>query len=512
MTSTRPHEIGQRYVPQRQIGRGGMGAVWLAVDEVLGREVAVKRIGWFPGGGSPGLARAQREAKLAARLNHPHVVAVFDFVSEGDEQWLVMEYVAGTDLAALLSEDGGLPPDDAAALLAEVADALTSAHAAGIVHRDVKPSNILVTPEGIAKLADFGIARARDSTVTVSGLVTGSPAYLAPEVASGSPATEASDVWSLGATLYHALQGRPPYDTTEGVLAAMYRIVHEQPPRLPDSGWPAELLSTTMTTDPDARWSMSHVRDYLASGPLPAQDSGASVGSAAAFAVGSPADSEPGSPGWPVARDDDRRRAWARPLLATTVVLLLALLGGWALVRHEPSPRAGDGSLVASSAGSSGHPSRTPSRTPSKTAPKPTKQSSPPAETPTASAPNASPTVASPTPGPAGTPNAGGSQVAAMRSFVQQYVATALTDPATSWDQLTPRFQQDCCASNEANYAGYWNTIATATLRDIDANPSTMQVRYTITWDPEGERAAEDELVTLGLVRQGGRYLIDYEL
>ena len=237
-----------------------MGAVWLAVDKVLGREVAVKRLGMFPGGGSLDLVRAEREAKLAARLNHPHVVAVFDFVAEGDEQWLVMEHVAGTDLAAVTADDGGLTPAEAAALLAQVAEALAAAHSAGIVHRDVKPSNILITADGTAKLADFGIARARDSTVTVSGSVTGSPAYLAPEVAAGQPATEASDVWSLGATLYQALTGRPPYDTSDSVLSAMYRIVHEEPPRLPGAGWPADLLEVTMATDPDDRWPMSRVQ------------------------------------------------------------------------------------------------------------------------------------------------------------------------------------------------------------------------------------------------------------
>ena len=246
-----------------------MGAVWLAVDKVLGREVAVKRLGMFPDGGSLDLVRAEREAKLAARLNHPHVVAVFDFVAEGDEQWLVMEHVAGTDLAAVTADDGGLTPAEAAALLAQVAEALAAAHRAGIVHRDVKPSNILIAADGTAKLADFGIARAHDSTVTVSGSVTGSPAYLAPEVAAGQPATAASDVWSLGATLYQALTGRPPYDTSDSVLSAMYRIVHEEPPRLPGAGWPAELLEVTMATDPDDRWPMSRVSEYLAAGPAP---------------------------------------------------------------------------------------------------------------------------------------------------------------------------------------------------------------------------------------------------
>ncbi len=275
MTSSQVQSIGGRYRLQRQIGHGGMGAVWLAVDEVLGRDVAVKRIGHFPGGDTPGLVRAQREAKLAARLNHPHVVAVFDFVTEGHEQWLVMEHVEGTDLAGLVDEYGGLPPDDAAKVLGQVAEALAAAHAAGIVHRDVKPSNILITRDGTAKLADFGIARARDSTVTASGLVTGSPAYLAPEVAAGQPATEASDVWSLGASLYQALAGHPPYDTSDNVLSAMYRIVHDPPPRLPGAGWPEDLLEHTMATDPADRWPMSRVRDYLSAGPPPVDDDAA---------------------------------------------------------------------------------------------------------------------------------------------------------------------------------------------------------------------------------------------
>ena len=220
-------EIAGRYTLDREVGRGGMGAVWLGTDLVLGRQVAVKRLGLAPGVGTPDLERAEREARLAARLNHPHVVAVFDLVVEGAEHWLVMEYVEGRTLSELVRQDGALPPDEAAPLLRQAAAALAAAHEAGIVHRDVKPSNMLVTAEGRVKLSDFGIARAEaDASLTQTGLVTGSPSYLAPEVASGQLATAAADVWSLGATAFHALAGNPPYEVGDNLMGALYRILH----------------------------------------------------------------------------------------------------------------------------------------------------------------------------------------------------------------------------------------------------------------------------------------------
>ncbi len=526
--SSPPRTIGQRYVLRHQIGHGGMGAVWLADDEVLGREVALKRVGLFPGGSSPDLLRAQREAKLAAKLNHPHVVAVFDFVSDRDEQWLVMEHVDGADLAVLAEHADGLLPDEAAALLAQVAQALAAAHAAGIVHRDVKPSNVMVTHEGTAKLADFGIARARDSTMTASGVVTGSPAYLAPEVASGHPATEASDVWSLGATLYQALTGRPPYDTSDNVLSAMYRIVHEDPPRLPGTGWPAGLLETTMAKDPADRWPMSRVRDYLAAGPPPVEETPPTVPLAAADAHGIDGGDEvdtlvvPGAhdgppPGRSVDSDENRdedggRRSVLVPILVG-VALLIGLVLAWALLRPDPTPTADEPAGT-----STPEPKRSSSDTASRTA-SPTRSSTPsstpspaPSSTPAPSESAPPSTPAEPTSSATAKPPAGAGEVAAMRTFVQSYVATALADPASAWEQLTPRFQQDCCDGIEGNYAGYWTTIATATLRDIKPNPAADEVTYTITWDPEGERGPEDEVVTLGLVENGDGYLIDYEL
>lgn len=516
---SRPQTIGRRYTLRRQIGHGGMGAVWLAVDEVLGREVAVKRVGLFPGGSSPDLLRAQREAKLAARLNHPHVVSVFDFVSEGEEQWLVMEYVPGTNLSALAKQHGGLPPADAAVIVGHVAEALAAAHSVGIVHRDVKPSNILVTDDGAAKLADFGIARARaDSTITASGMVTGTPAYLAPEVASGKTATEASDVWSLGATLFHTLTGEPPYDVSDNVLAAMFRIVHEDPPRLPDLGWPAGLLETTMATDPEDRWPMSRVREYL----LAARPTGADAAPTAVLPVVPPdptlATPPPDPPPDPTddpteapviqpavdpdvedldeAFDaaeppdaDSERDGRKLPILLGLALVLVAALVGWMLLQSDPSQTP---------AGTeSSRPGQARSASP---------QSDRPAQT-TPSTRTSAPQDDATDEQPANQPAAGAALE--MRSFVQDYVATALTDPATSWQQLTPRFQQR--VGSYSSYAGFWDTIETATLRDVEADPEKMVVSYTITWDPKGPRGEEDEFVVLGLVEQDERYRIDWE-
>ena len=210
---TEPHAlIADRYRLLRHVGSGGMGVVWEALDERLERRVAVKQLRRQPGASTAEAElankRAMREARLAARLQHQHAVSVFDVVEQEGQLWLIMQFVPSVTLAAVLHEGGPLQPNEAAQVGAQVASALAAAHAVGIVHRDVKPGNILIAEDGSALISDFGIARALgDATLTTSGMVHGTPAYLAPEVARGNEANFASDVFSLGATLYSAMEG-----------------------------------------------------------------------------------------------------------------------------------------------------------------------------------------------------------------------------------------------------------------------------------------------------------------
>ena len=187
-----PQVIAGRYEVIRPIGSGGMGTVWLCLDTVLGREVAVKQIGALPGEPAAA-ARAMREARIAASLNDPHAVGVFDVVDENDSHWLVMEYVEGQSLAELIREVGTLPPTRVAEIGSAVASALARAHERGIVHRDIKPGNILIDLAGTPKISDFGIARAHtDDQLTQTGFMTGTPGYLSPELARGGNPTAVS--------------------------------------------------------------------------------------------------------------------------------------------------------------------------------------------------------------------------------------------------------------------------------------------------------------------------------
>jgi hypothetical protein len=468
--------IAGRYTLEAEVGRGGMGAVWRGHDDVLGRTVALKRIGAAPGGVTPDAVRAEREAKLAAKLNHANVVAVFDLVGQGDQQWLVMEYVEGTDLSELIRQRGRLSPDDAAPILAATASALAAAHGAGIVHRDVKPSNILVTPDGRVKLSDFGIARtATDPALTQTGLVTGSPAYLSPEVASGQPATPASDVWSWGATLFHALEGRPPYEAGENVLGALYRIVHEAPPRAQTAGWLAPVLEATMTRDPVQRWPMATAERFLAAGPSadPVPTPVARVtaararsyddtdGSTRLLPVPPPPPTAPPPAREPTPRYRGRRAPWvAAVAAAVAVVLATAMAFAIGLGRDGGE---GGGSTAATS--------------------------------------GASPT------GPS--PETGKPTVEGMKSFVATYLETVVSDPRSAFDMLTPTFQEQ--SGGIDRYEDFWGAVKKTDLQNVSADPDRLEVRYTYRyWRGSGPPLTDD--VVLRLDFADGTYRIDAEL
>ncbi|KQT89384.1 hypothetical protein ASG49_16570 [Marmoricola sp. Leaf446] len=502
--------IAGRYSLEREVGRGGSGAVWLGRDETLGRRVALKRIGLLPGADSTDLARAEREARLSAQLHHPHVVLVFDVVVDGDSgaRWLVMEYVEGPTLDALVRERGRLSPDEAAPLLWQVADALVAAHAAGIAHRDVKPSNVLLEHGRVAKLADFGIARvASDPSLTQTGMVTGSPAYLAPEIATGTGGGAAADVWSLGATAWHVLAGRKPYDSGDNVLGTLYRIVHEEPPRLDEAGWLAPVLAGTMVRDPEQRWSMAQVRDYLAAGRDAAGPTAAApaVGAAAAPSPAdeptqriSPAPAPAAAPAAPAAapgppapptvghadpgrgagddrddpdhRDPRRRRALllgAAALLALVLlaVLVLPLLGGDG---DEPAASRPSASPTASAS-----PSESPSESPS----------------PSASAST-----------PAG-PTAAG-----MRDFIRSYVSTVAADPDAAWTMLTPKFQRE--SGGIERYRAFWDRATSGRVLSIQANPDDLSVSYQVRFENFDNGPGP---TVLDLAFDDGTYRIDGE-
>ncbi|MFI9814853.1 serine/threonine-protein kinase [Saccharothrix variisporea] len=262
--------VGGRYALAERVGSGAMGVVWRAHDALLDREVAVKQLRWpdlSPDEARVAGARALREARNAARLHHPNAVAVFDVVVEDDRPWLVMEYVPARSLAELLADHGPLDHAETARIGGHVASALAAAHAAGIVHRDVKPSNVLIGHDGVVKLTDFGISRAaNDGTLTDSGMITGTPAYLAPEVARGDQPGTAADVFSLGATLYAASEGRPPYGSSDNSLGLLYKAANGDITP-PTPGKLSGVLTRLLAVDPAERPSASDTVDLLANPP-----------------------------------------------------------------------------------------------------------------------------------------------------------------------------------------------------------------------------------------------------
>ena len=494
--------LAGRYRLVNRLAAGGMGSVWEAWDEVLQRPVAVKQLihqpGLSPADTQVAVDRAMREARITARLHHPNAVPVYDVVEHDGRPCLIMQYVPSQSLQDVLNEKGALAPAVVAGIGADIAAALAAAHAAGIVHRDVKPSNVLITEDGSAKLTDFGVSHAvGDVTLTSVGMVTGTPAYLAPEVARGARSNAAADVFSLGATLYAALEGTPPFGTAENPMALLHRVASGQtiPPRR--SGPLAPLLVRMLAADPADRPPMIDVSRTLtalradlesiqdttramvpspvpAPATLPAQPFPAGAEpdhqpttTTAALPLVGPAKPPAGPPlGPPRPRDPDRRRALVA-LLTAVLLIAAAIVAGVLLVNHDNgNPQANQTtppvsrSPVRSSASTTSRPaSRTASSTPASSTPQTSSNS--PSES------------ATQTTGPVD---------AQLAQAITDYYSLLPSDTNDAWNRLTKSYQRGT-ARNRSYYESFWNAIEKVETSNVTgSSPDSAEATITYTY------------------------------
>ncbi len=494
-----PDLIAGRYQVLRPVGRGGMGTVWLCRDEMLGREVAVKQIGALPGESATDTARALREARSSAALNHRNVVSVFDIVDTKDgNAWLVMEYVPSRTLGQIVREDGPLPPQRAARIGAQVADGLAAAHARGTIHRDVKPGNILVGDDDVAKISDFGIARgADDEQLTRTGLVTGTPSYFSPELARGEDPGPESDVYALGATLYTAVEGHAPYPEQRNPIALLQKIAAEEPAPPTQAGPLTGPITRMMDRDPRSRWTVADAAhalrrvaeqggveedttmlatpsDHTTRSTRQVADRPAAGAAPAAAAAAS-------SPRAGHEHNERERPRRALPWLAGVALLLLLVLGaGFMMISGDSE----DGSPQSSPA-ESGSPS--PESQPTR--------SSEPSKTPTPAQPTKSKKPKEPAPAEEGAD--------AMEDAVEEYFSFMPQDTDAGWKRLAPSMK----AQGRGGYEDWWSSIESVDLASADAVDGQRQVDIVLTYYFK-DGSAKEEKQRLTLEQSGGRYLI----
>ncbi|MDW4574399.1 serine/threonine protein kinase [Microbacterium sp. M3] len=383
MRPTQGVTFGGRYELDSRIAIGGMGEVWEATDHVIGRTVAIKILKDEYMGDPGFLERFRAEARHAALVNHEGIASVFDYGEENGSAFLVMELVPGEALSTILERDGSLSTDKTLDIVAQTSAALQAAHAAGLVHRDIKPGNLLITPDGRVKITDFGIARIADQVpLTATGQVMGTVQYLSPEQASGHPASPATDIYSLGIVAYECLAGKRPFTGESQVAIAMAQI-NEQPPALPATvAAPVQNLVMAMIAKkpedrPASAAAVARAATALrrgdvaaAAAAVPAIAGAAVAGEAATQLLTAGSDTSAATrimpaPGEEVVEEQTekkKRSPWTWPLIALIALLLLVLIGTiWAVVANQ----GGDPEPAASTSTST--PKVTPSDTPTPT-------------------------------------------------------------------------------------------------------------------------------------------------
>ncbi|WP_410610305.1 serine/threonine-protein kinase [Amycolatopsis sp. lyj-109] len=481
--------IRDRYRLLEPIGGGAMGTVWRAQDEKLDRTVAIKEL-LLPHDHDEQRTqeaknRAMREARIAARLQHSHAITVFAVLEEEDRPWLVMEYLPSKSLALVLGEEPATV-DDAIRVGVQISSALAGAHRAGVVHRDVKPANILVAEDGTAKITDFGISRAiGDVKLTATGEIAGTPAYLAPEVARGEDADYAADVFSLGATLYAAVEGQSPYGTADNPIALLYKASSGEivPPE--KAGRLTPLLLRMLASEPAERPSMDEVEQELLA-LLPEVEPGESV-----LAATIPETEPPAVPVLPAAVTVPAGEVTAvspgarKGLIAVgagAALLCVAVVVAILLVVRQKAPQDN----VAAPP-----PSQTPA-TSASAAPS-TPQSTPAPSSPPSSAPSTAP--ASPTI----------STVASSKTAAQalsDYYALLPANPQAAWNLLTDRFRasRNQTYDKYKSFWGQYRKVEASSVKEVGLNQVTAHVTY------DGAKPEND---TFTMVQVNGIWMID---
>jgi serine/threonine protein kinase len=480
--------IRDRYRLLEPIGGGAMGTVWRAQDEKLDRTVAIKEL-LLPHDHDEQRTqeaknRAMREARIAARLQHSHAITVFAVLEEEDRPWLVMEYLPSKSLALVLGEEPATV-DDAIRVGVQISSALAGAHRAGVVHRDVKPANILVSEDGTAKITDFGISRAiGDVKLTATGEIAGTPAYLAPEVARGEDADYAADVFSLGATLYAAVEGQSPYGTADNPIALLYKASSGEivPPE--KAGRLTPLLLRMLASEPAERPSMDEVEQELLA-LLPAEEPGEP-----ALAATIPDTEPPAVPVVPAAVTVPTGEVTAvspgarKGLIAVgagAALLCVAVVVAILLVVRQKPPQD-----------NAAPPAQTPATSASVTPPAPSSTPSPSPTPPTSatSAPPTSPTVST----------VSSSKTAAQA--LQDYYLLLPGNPQAAWNLLTDKFKtsRNQTYDKYKSFWGQYRKVDASGVKEVGKNQVTAHVTY------DGAKPEND---TFTMIQVNGIWMID---